>query len=106
MLSSRSSRYFLMNGAPIRAVTFQSMLHDFHRLRLEVVGQDVVWTLQERVRPSGERDVDRRARRYPVGDERLQIVQLESLRLPGREHELHDVVAERILHTDLTYRLA
>src|SRR5207302_518795 len=63
----------------------EPVAHDIEGDRLDVIRQNVVATVEERVRARCERDVDRRPRRDTVRDERLQIGELRPLRIAGRE---------------------
>jgi len=79
----------------------EPVAHDIEGDRLDVIRQNVVATVEERVRARCERDVDRRPRRDTVRDERLQIGELRPLRIAGREDHTDHVVLDRVVHVHL-----
>src|SRR5437762_13692791 len=76
--------------------------HDVQRDRLDVVGKDVVPAVKERVCSRRERDIDRGSGRDAVGDQRLQIGELRSLRVARRDDADH-VVLDRSVHVHLPH---
>src|SRR3989449_8005810 len=62
----------------------QPMAHDIERHRLDVLGKNVIASVQESVRSRGERDVDRRAGRDAVRDQRAEVRELWGLGIAGR----------------------
>src|SRR5262249_47508750 len=73
--------------------------------RLHVLRRDVAAALEEGVRLGGEGEVERRARRGAVLDERTEI-QLVGLRLARGEDDADDVVLDLVVDVDLVDEVA
>src|SRR5207248_5134040 len=76
--------------------------HDVERHGFDVVGQDVIAAVEERLRTGREGDVDRGARRDAVGDQGFQVRELRAHGVARGDDDADDVVLDRLVHVHLT----
>ena len=81
------------------------MAQDVERNVFHVLGSDIGSADQKRIGAGGQAKVDRRPRRSAILDERLQVVEPIPLGMPGRRHDVQNVILDLVIQVDRGGRL-